>query len=326
MTYTEQLEQESEQTRRRLAYDLEELRARISPGQVVDQVVDYVQDGSGAEFFGNLRRQVVSNPLPVALVGAGLAWLMLSNGTKSDGRATDRFDDTFDDVAESARDAGEAIRGGIRSGASSVSETAAEARRRAGAMADAAASAGSDFVDSAYDSATGAYASMTEGAERTRAAVAEGTERARVAVVEGTERARAAVAGSAKRLGRNADALADFCREQPLVLAAVGVALGAAIGAMLPSTETEDRLIGEASDQAKDAIRATASETLDKAVAVGERALDAASDEASKQGLTTSSDSGDGEPEATHTAEEHGSGAIPPADAVLVTAPPPKTP
>src|SRR2546423_15641711 len=81
---SEQLRRETEQARAELAQTLGELRARITPGQVVDQLVDYAGDTGAAEFFRNLARQAVNNPLPVALMGAGLAWLML--GGRASGR------------------------------------------------------------------------------------------------------------------------------------------------------------------------------------------------------------------------------------------------
>src|SRR5256885_12871252 len=81
---SEQLRRETEQARAELAQTLDELRARITPGQVVDQLVDYAGDTGAAEFFRNLARQAVNNPLPVALMGAGLAWLML--GGRASGR------------------------------------------------------------------------------------------------------------------------------------------------------------------------------------------------------------------------------------------------
>ena len=77
---TERLEQESEQTRRELAKTLEELRARLTPGQVVDQLVDYARDGAIGEFVRNLGHEVRRNPLPVTLIGAGIGWLMMANG------------------------------------------------------------------------------------------------------------------------------------------------------------------------------------------------------------------------------------------------------
>ena len=79
MTSSVQLEREAEQTRSQLAQTLGELRQRITPGQLVDQAVDYAKDSGGGQFVRNLSRQATSNPMPVALIGAGMAWLMLSN-------------------------------------------------------------------------------------------------------------------------------------------------------------------------------------------------------------------------------------------------------
>ena len=56
-------------------------------------------------------------------------------------------------------------------------------------------------------------------------------------------------AADAVRQGR--DSAASFVTEQPLLCAAIGVAIGAALASLLPSTETEDQLMGEASDAVK---------------------------------------------------------------------------
>jgi Protein of unknown function (DUF3618) len=42
---SEQFEREAEETRWQLAGTFEELRDRMTPGRVVDQVVDYTRDG-----------------------------------------------------------------------------------------------------------------------------------------------------------------------------------------------------------------------------------------------------------------------------------------
>ena len=76
MTYSEQLERETESCREQLADTLDELRMRMTPGEVVDQLVDYAQDTTGGLFFENLKQEVTRNPLPVALMGAGFLWLM----------------------------------------------------------------------------------------------------------------------------------------------------------------------------------------------------------------------------------------------------------
>src|SRR5215472_3133316 len=99
MTTSEQLEREAETARAQITATLDELRTRMTPGQVVDQLVDYVRNGSGATFLDNLRGHVVNNPLPVTLVGAGLAWLAMASRRPSVGGGGD--------VAGSFRAAGE---------------------------------------------------------------------------------------------------------------------------------------------------------------------------------------------------------------------------
>src|SRR4051812_9472711 len=77
MSNVEQLEQETEQTRKQLSDTLDELRASMTPGRLIDQISERLSDGAPAEFTRNLKDQVVGNPLPVAAIGASLAWLML---------------------------------------------------------------------------------------------------------------------------------------------------------------------------------------------------------------------------------------------------------
>src|ERR1044071_5264728 len=67
MTHSAQLERETEQTRARVEQTLDELRARMSPGQLLDQATGYFRTGGGRVFVDNLRHQVVDNPLPVTL-------------------------------------------------------------------------------------------------------------------------------------------------------------------------------------------------------------------------------------------------------------------
>src|ERR1700732_668027 len=77
------LEREVEKTRWQLSGTLDELRDRMTPGRVVDQVIDYPRDSPAAEFFCNLGREVRQNPLPVMLVGIGITWLLLATNRTS---------------------------------------------------------------------------------------------------------------------------------------------------------------------------------------------------------------------------------------------------
>jgi len=72
--------------------------------------------------------------------------------------------------------------------------------------------------------------------------------------------------------------LADLFERQPLVLGAVGLAIGAGIAASIPTTEVEQKLMGEASEQLQEKISETAGEAKDMA--------NAALEEAKAQGFT----------------------------------------
>jgi len=85
-TQSEQLEREAHHTRARLTDTLEELRARMTAGQVVDQLRDYVRQGPAAEFVGNLAREVRQNPLPLTLIAVGVAWLIIASTLSSRSR------------------------------------------------------------------------------------------------------------------------------------------------------------------------------------------------------------------------------------------------
>jgi hypothetical protein len=64
---SEKLEREAGRTRAQLAETLDALRARMTPGQVIDQLIDYAREGPGAGFGRNLAREVRENPLPLVL-------------------------------------------------------------------------------------------------------------------------------------------------------------------------------------------------------------------------------------------------------------------
>jgi hypothetical protein len=86
-TRSEQLERNTHQVRARLTETFEELRAGMTPGQLVDQLADYAREGPAAEFFRNLAREIRENPLPFTLIGAGVAWLIIASSRSSRARA-----------------------------------------------------------------------------------------------------------------------------------------------------------------------------------------------------------------------------------------------
>lgn len=91
---TSRIERDLEHTRARLDATLDALQQKLSPGQMVDEAMTWFKSGSGAEFGRNLGGNVRDNPLPVALIGIGVAWLMVSASRRGqDGGHWDEDDD-----------------------------------------------------------------------------------------------------------------------------------------------------------------------------------------------------------------------------------------
>lgn len=155
---SEQLEREAEETRWRLEGTLEELRGRMTPGRVVDQLIDYTRDGPAAEFFGSLGREVRENPMPLALIAIGIAWLMVASSRTS--RAA--IASAADMVSKKAEDIGTAT----SAAESRISEWRQHtAARLADGAGDVASTVGNKTVELA-----GRARDMTDGlAEKARA-------------------------------------------------------------------------------------------------------------------------------------------------------------
>ena len=158
---SEQFEREAEETRCQLTGTLEELRDRMTPGRVVDQVVDYTRDGPAAEFLRNLGREVRENPMPLVLIGIGIAWLMLASSRTS--RAA--IASAADSVARAANDIGTAA-------SAAVNRTSEWGQQTATRLSDRASNAASAVSDKAAELAGRASEVSGGVVEKTRAASA----------------------------------------------------------------------------------------------------------------------------------------------------------
>lgn len=58
--------------------------------------------------------------------------------------------------------------------------------------------------------------------------------------------------------------LVHFYRDQPLIAGSLGIAIGAALGALLPPTGIEDDMLGEASDRSADVAQSKAASKYDE--------------------------------------------------------------
>jgi Protein of unknown function (DUF3618) len=257
---SEQLERSAEESRARLSNKLDELRSRITPGEIVDQLFDFAKDSGGGDFVRNLGTQVRQNPLPVALIGAGMAWLMTGRGR---------------DGSRSANTAGTVDR--------SFENRAQDAARRAGGALEDAVSSAQQGAAGALDNVAGKVNRLQEKAGRAGGELANKMADATSAIGDAAR----GVGGAAETMGHRAvtagKTFSEISAEQPLVLAGLGLALGAALGAAFPGTEAEGRLMGETSEAFQNRAKEAAADVAERAKTVASEAFDAAADAAGKQ-------------------------------------------
>jgi hypothetical protein len=83
-----ELEREVTEDRERIDNTLREIQSRLTPGQLVDEMLRHGR-GAGQDLVSNLGRTLSANPLPTALVGVGLLWLILAPRSSAPPRDAD---------------------------------------------------------------------------------------------------------------------------------------------------------------------------------------------------------------------------------------------
>jgi hypothetical protein len=73
-----QIEADLDRTRARMGHTLDVLQQKFSPGELFDQTLSYMRASGGSGVASNIMDTITRNPLPVTLVGIGLAWLAIS--------------------------------------------------------------------------------------------------------------------------------------------------------------------------------------------------------------------------------------------------------
>ena len=273
-----EIERQVEGTRAGLAHSLDVLRDRVSPDHLMDQAVQYVRNAGGDDFTRNLTVAVRENPLPVLLIGAGIGWMLMS-GQKS----ADRVGTSSTVVRRIPGSAPAATVPGASptSRSATVSEMAGSTLSGLGSSAGSAASSARDWVSQttttaqqATSDAAGragklagdAYAAASSAAGSAAGQVAEGASTVGGHIADLAHGAQEQVtrAGSSvgSTVGASSQGLQKILHDQPLALAALGIAVGAAVGALIPVTQAENRLLGSTSDALQEKVKSAAHDGL----------------------------------------------------------------
>lgn len=315
-----ELEREIELQRTRVESTIDQIQQKLSPGQLVDELLAYTK-GGGGEFLTSLQKNVTSNPLPVALLGVSLAWLIAKPGDSAAASRSDT-DRTWDNSINTNRgyhnDRGASqsnypvkiISGGsLRrlghtedEGGQRYSQFADDAGnkfkaltdpvgRRAGHFVDETGNTFRGFTDAAgkqidqfRDEAGGLLEHATDWASHTWDMAREILHDARDAVSSGQSGLGHQASNAADALRSQTASLNETMlnqfKDQPLVAGALAFALGAALGSTLPHTPQEDALLGEAADKVKGAALDQASELYDQGKAKAADLYETAADKA----------------------------------------------
>jgi ElaB/YqjD/DUF883 family membrane-anchored ribosome-binding protein len=88
---------------------------------------------------------------------------------------------------------------------------------------------------------------------------------------------------AAQAMGSN---VLSMVADNPVLLGAIGLAVGALLGALVPQSEREDAALGDMAGQVRETARNLSQEVVDRGGQVAQRVLDAGRDSARAHGLT----------------------------------------
>lgn len=251
----EALTQDIEQTRDEMSGTVEAIADRLDPANIVQDAKQTVRDatvGKVEEMASNVAETasgfvddarytaqdagsgiletVKRNPIPAAMAGIGIGWLLTHRSRGQSSRASwERERWTGSDRRFSRFDDYESGRGGYGSGSGTSMQD------RAGGAVEQVGQQASQFADTVGSKMSGA-------ADQARSTVGQVPDQ---------------VGTVARDVQWNAQRMVE---DNPLAVGAIAVAVGAAIGMALPETQTEQRILGPAAEKAISTAEQTANE------------------------------------------------------------------
>ncbi len=265
MRESAQLQREAEAQRAGLSNTLGQLREGMTTSALSTELVGVLRDSS-LSVVKSLAESARTNPGAALLIGAGLT-MMLTRTTGADVMAT--ATSALRTATTVGTDAATAAAGKVKSAAGTAADTAkslaGQATDKVAGMATKAEKLALDTAASLTDQAKGA-------ADAVRGAAGEQVDHAKRLVEEGKETAEHLNQDASKLAADTRQAVTKLFEEQPILVAAIGTALGALFGAALPVSQAERQVLGKVGAEAIDKGR----DVLETAkTAVGEQIADA---------------------------------------------------
>ncbi len=292
------IEREIDQDRSHLRQTISALEDKLSPGQIFDQVWSYARRNGGT-FSDNLVQTVSNNPVPVIMTAVGVAWMALARNRDdyredawyregsdfasdypSDypARASYGVDPAYDDAFEDEFDplyGDDAFRDSEFGSVTSTRSSPASASSPS--TTDKTGQKIKDMKADLGGKARSAKAGASESLHRAGDKARHLSDDARRSARQVRERSR-------RQWQHASHGARDFFETNPLAIGAAALAVGALIGAALPETDAEKRLLGEKGEKLTDKAKALMESSVNDLAQAGKAGAQAA-----KENLRSSS-------------------------------------
>ncbi|HEY9422433.1 MAG TPA: hypothetical protein VIW92_13535, partial [Thermoanaerobaculia bacterium] len=286
---SEQIRSEINRTRSDMDETFAALDAKLTPSQIGLEVWNLFKGGSSAG-ASKLWRIAKEHPMPAAVIGLGIGWLLVESSKEEEDRTSYRLRGEYTDYGYGRPSyAGYTGTAGTTAYASGYDADEYDEEGRLSAAKDKV----KDVAESAKDAVSGAAHRVGDVASSAKEHALDLGHRAkdRASDLKYRTKDRAvALKGQAGYKARQAKlGFWQKMEENPLMVGAATLALGVIAGLSLPSTRKEDELMGETRDRLVDEVKEAGQEVLEKGKHVAEAVAGKVKDEAQGQGLTPDS-------------------------------------
>ena len=268
--------------------EVEDMRRKVSISYVKSEIGDYARDTASA-WTGRLRRGVRENPLRSVAIGAGLAvplWKMgrsvpmplvligagialtrpatrqaigdaTTGATMAGDRSLQAAGDVWNNVKASGAQAGQQAASSLDTARQTVQSAARDVASRVG-----------DILGAGTDAASGL------------------ADRGGAVVRDGVNKASGAGGYVGQTAARTQSAAMDLFHRNPMLVAGAGLAVGALLAAIMPTTEVEGQLLDKVAPDLKQKASGLIDQGYEAASAAASDLYDGAIGRAKDQGLS----------------------------------------
>lgn len=321
---SDQLKREVDHTRAEMDETIDALIARLDPAAMMSRAVRGIM-GSGSHIAGKTSRKAGNaladvgetifekakeNPIPTALIAAGIAWMVMSRDKEEyeffDEYEGHRRDGVGRKVKQAAQRAGSGMKSaasqtgsGLKAAASGVSHAAqsavsgiSHAAQSVSSATRSAASATRSGISQTASSMKHGASSMKQGVTSTGSAISSSAHDS----AEGIRHAGQQIGRGARQLGEGARRGVEMSREGyevamrrwPLAVGGAALGIGLLCGLLLPETRREDEWMGRTRDDLLDKGKDLAKQATDRGREMAMATVEATQEKLKEEGLTPS--------------------------------------